>query len=362
MSRTLRPSAFLVGTALLGWCSVAAAQDTAYPPQQQQPQQGYPPQQQPPPGYQQQQPQPGYGQQPQQGYPQQQPQQQGYPPQQGYGQQPQQGDPQQQQPPPGYQQQPPQQQQGYGQPPPPPPPSAYDEQRYEEPPPPPEPEDEDDAGGGFPPISIRADPVYALLQGRLGIEAEVGLLDWLSVEVIPQFVVNTGPPMLSLSGRADNLSQHSDGLGPLTGSSVGVAFWLSGRPFRRYGIRLFMTNYGMRYESQNDTGRVIDSASYVERRLTAMFTSVTRFGPFTIATGIGLGVELNGTTRCVTPDNSASGFSAQSSPVGGCDKHNIEVLLDDPNLVAQPDKVDVNTAEWGTIDLATRLSIGATFD
>jgi hypothetical protein len=207
-------------------------------------------------------------------------------------------------------------------------------------------------------MSFRADPVYALLQGRLGIELEVAPLDWLSIEVIPQFVVATQPPMLSLAGRADNLSQHSDGLGPLSGASLGVGFWLSGKAFKKYGIRVFMTNYGMRYQSDDDLGK-IDEAAYVERRLTAMFTSVSRFGAFTIATGIGLGIEMNDTTRCII-DDGFGGFAAQSEPIGDCDSRDIELLLDRPSVGF--DRIDVNTAEFNTIDIATRLSLGVSFD
>jgi hypothetical protein len=210
----------------------------------------------------------------------------------------------------------------------------------------------------IPPFSVRIDPVYALLQGRLGIELEVGLASWFSVELIPQFVVSEAPPMLSLAGRADNLTQHSDGLGPLSGASIGGAFWFNGKPFKGYGLRIFFTNYGMRYESSDSLGR-IDQASYVERRLTAMFTSFNRFGPFTIATGIGLGMELNGTTRCVSPIGGR--IVATDEPVGDCDSRDIELALDRPTS-GSFDRVDVNTAEFNTVDIATRLSIGASFD
>ena len=65
----------------------------------------------------------------------------------------------------------------------------------------------------MPPWSVRMDPFNWLLEGRLGLELEVGLLNWLSVEFVPVFVVNDQPPAFNFSGREDPLTQESNGLG-----------------------------------------------------------------------------------------------------------------------------------------------------
>jgi hypothetical protein len=196
--------------------------------------------------------------------------------------------------------------------------------------------------------------VYLLLQGRLGIELEVALASWFSVELIPQFVVVGESPLLGPSTRPDNVVQSSDGLGPLSGASIGGAFWLQGKPFKGYGLRLFLTNYGMRYEATDSLG-LVDEATYLERRLTMMFTSVSRFGPFTIATGIGLGYQFPNESRCVF---------LLSNPIAtdseGCGKNVQLALARNPT---RADIFDVNSTEIaGSIDIAMRLSLGVSFD
>ena len=244
------------------------------PPAQPPPEQPPPPQ--PPPA----QPAPAQPPPAQQPYPPQ--QQQGYPP------------PQQQQ---GYP--PPQQQQGY--PPPqqqtyPPPQQGYPppEQGYEPPPPPPPPKKPD---GGLPPWSVRVDPLSWLLEGRLGLELEVGLLEWLSVEVVPVFVVNDQPPSFNFSGREDPLSQESNGLGPISGASISAGFWLEGKAMKGYVLRAILTNYGYTYKA-SDTNGVFDQLSHTERHFYGYLGSHSRIGAFTLAGGIGLGVELNREKRC----------------------------------------------------------------
>ena len=75
-------------------------------------------------------------------------------------------------------------------------------------------------------------------------------------------------------------------------------------------------------------------------------------GGVAVETGIGLGIELNDTTRCID----ATG-DAVSRPIRNCDERDIEVLLNSGG-----DRVDVNTAEFNSIDIATRLSIGVAID
>jgi hypothetical protein len=270
--------------------AAASAQDA--PPPQQPPTTGYP-EQPPPPGYGQQPPPPGYGQQqqpPPQGY-QQQPPPPGYgqqqqPPPPGYGQQ-------QQPPPPGYGQPPPP---GYGQPPPPgygqqqPPPPTY----YEPPPPPPK-----DEGVEFPGFSVRIDPLNWLIYGRLGFELEVGIpaVDFMSFEVIPVFVVAEEPIYIDLRNVEERLTQHSDGLGAMSGASFGVGFWLEGERWEGTVLRLALTNYGYTFKTSDDQG-TIDETSHTERELMLSIGSHSKWSFFTIAGRFGIGYELNQERRC----------------------------------------------------------------
>ena len=235
----------------------------------------------PPPGYGQP-PPPGYGQPPPQGY--------GQPPPQGYGQPP----------PQGYGQPPPQ---GYGQP-----PQGY----YGGPPPPPK---KPDSGFEMPPLSFRVDPFNWLLQGRLGFELEVGLLDFMSFELVPVFVVNDQPPLMNLRGVDEELTQHSNGLGSMSGASLGLGFWLEGKPFEGQVLRVILTNYGYEYRTADDAGE-IDSLKHTERQLYGFFGSHSRWGFFTLSAGIGLGVELNKQERCYPEPPATPKTDAKTS---GCD-------------------------------------------
>lgn len=287
------------------------------PPPPAQPPPGPPPQGQPPPqqGYGQPPPQQGYGQPPpQQGYGQPPPQQgygqpppqQGYgqpPPQQGYGQQPppaQQGygQPQQQQ---GYYDDPPRRRRGRG--------NDYDDSNIEEPPPPPEKEE-----SKIPPWSVRIDPINWLLEGRLGLELEVGLYKFMSFELVPVFVTTSTPPTLNyFNTYGGSLSQESNGLGAMSGASFGLGFWLSGHPMKGTVLRAIYQNYGMKYKTD------ADEATHTQRAIVGMLGSVSRFGAFTLGGGFGLGVDLNKEERCYK--DSAPGVVADrpGAPTGtGC--------------------------------------------
>ncbi len=246
-------------------------------------------------------PPPGYGQPPpqQQGYGQPPPQQQGYG-QQGYGQ-------------------PPPQQQGYGQQ------GGY----YGGPPPPPP--RKSDEGFEIPDFSVRIDPFNWLLHGRLGFELEVEVWEFISFELVPVFVVNESPPVLNLTrGFPSDLTQHSNGIGAMSGASFGAGFWLEGTPFEGHVLRAIITNYGYEYQANDDTGRV-DTVQHTERRFYGMFGSHSRWGPFTIAGGIGLGVELNKQERCF-PDGATGVASATDQ---GCDGA-LEIALE-RNLTTRGD-------------------------
>ena len=220
----------------------------------------------------------------------------GSPPPPGYGQPPPPG--YQQQPPPGYGQ--PYGQQGYGQ------------QGYGAPPPPRKP---DDGGFEIPDVSVRVDPFNWLLQGRLGFELEVEVWEFISFEMVPVFVVNDSPPAMNLfRSLPSELTQHSNGIGSLAGTSIGAGFWLEGKPFEGHVLRVILTNYGYEYRTEDDAGR-IDTVDHTERQLYGFFGSHAKWGPFTIAGGIGLGVELNKQERCY-PSTATSSNDATTS---GCD-------------------------------------------
>jgi hypothetical protein len=245
------------------------------------------------------QPPPGYGQ-PANGYPQPAPQQGTYgqpapsgnaPPQPGaYGQPPPNG-----YSPPGQDASPGGYGQSYS------PPSGY---RYEEPPPPPPPNDEGRKGFQMPPWSVRIDPFNWLLQGRLGIELEAGVTSFMTFELVPVFVTASKPPFLNYQGGNDPIRQESNGLGAMSGASFGLGFWLSGKPLRGYVLRALFQNYAYTYNALGaDTGHTFDSVSHTDRVLMGMLGSHSRFGAFTIAGGLGLGVDLNHQERCISGRN-----------------------------------------------------------
>jgi hypothetical protein len=238
-----------------------------------------------------------------------------------------------------------------------PPPAYYDQSPgvVEPPPPgyamqPPPPPEKPDNGFEMPAWSLRVDPFNWLLEGRLGIEAEIGLFKFMSFEVVPVFVANDKPPTFNLGGSSE-LYQESNGIGSMSGASADLGFWLDGRALRGYVIRVGITNYGYRYYTKDDAGE-IDSLKHTERRAFFMFGSHSRWGAFTIAGGIGLGVELNKEERCF-PDNSTSVSEATSS---GCNK---QMLLSLDR--GTKDQLDLNGPLY-PMYLMARFSLGIAFD
>ena len=182
-------------------------------------------------------------------------------------------------------------------------------------PPPPRPQPQSDPahgdgggdGGGFdiPPFAVRVDPFNWLLHGRFGLEIEVGLVGPLTVELVPVFVTDDSPAMLHLGSIESEITQESDGLGSMSGASLGLGVWLNGSPFRGSFLRAVFTNYAYSYAASDSEGQ-FDGVSVVERRFVAYFGSTSRFGPFTIGGAIGLGYELNQQERCgLTAQNTA---------------------------------------------------------
>ncbi len=146
-------------------------------------------------------------------------------------------------------------------------------------------------------FSVRIDPLNWLLLGRLGFELELGVWKFISVELIPVFVTAGEPLLLNYSRLDNDLKQESRGIGPIAGASLGVGFWQFGEPFSGYVARLNFTNYAYTYSAADGDG-VFDRVEFTERRIALFLGSHSRFGPFTLAGGFGLGIELNQAERC----------------------------------------------------------------
>ena len=195
---------------------------------------------------------------------------------------------------------------------------GYAEEAY------PEDGDPEPSGGGggefkMPGISIRLDPFNWLLDGRLGIELEVAPLEWLSVELVPVFVANSEPPTIDFSSLDEDISQHSNGLGSLAGTSLGVGFWLDGEAFRGYVLRAIFTNYGYTFKARDNQG-IFDRVGRTERRLMGFFGSYMRWSFFTIGGGLGLGYELNQQERCeLNAVPTSDGTRIAPDPDADCD-------------------------------------------
>jgi hypothetical protein len=220
---------------------------------------------------------------------------------------------------------------------------------YGEPPAPPAPPAEEESK--IPPFSVRIDPFNWILEGRLGLELELGVVKWMTVQAIPVFVTDDSPPLMNYASYDVHLFQHSNGLGPISGASLGVNFWLSGKAFKNYAIQTGLTNYSYDYESKTEDGEVVDTTSHTERQFYVMFGSVNRWGAFTLAGSIGLGYELNKETRCFSSD----ALSVADAKEDGCD----EIQLATDKTVRGIATVTPFTYPW---EILARFSLGVTID
>lgn len=145
-------------------------------------------------------------------------------------------------------------------------------------------------------LSFRIDPLNWLFEGRLGLEIESQIWKFISVELVPVFVTSELPP--SLNRSFDGIvTQSSNGVGAMAGASIGLGFWVSGKPMRGTVLRAIMTNYSYTYEATDSLGQ-FDQVSHVDRHFYGYLGSQTVWGIFTVAGGFGLGVELNKERRC----------------------------------------------------------------
>lgn len=172
----------------------------------------------------------------------------------------------------------------------------------------------------IPDFSIRVDPFNWLLEGRLGFELEAEVWEFISVELVPVFVANSDPPVFNLGSFPAEIRQKSNGLGAMAGASISAGFWLEGKPFEGHVLRAIFTNEGYAYTTRDDQG-IIDEVTHTERRFFGYFGSHARWGVFTIAGGLGLGIELNDQQRCF--DGSVDG-----TPTEDCSKDQLLIKLD----------------------------------
>lgn len=165
-------------------------------------------------------------------------------------------------------------------------------------------------------FSVRFDPLNWLLLGRLSFELEVSIFKYLTVQLTPTVVTAKSPIAVNYAGLDDPLTQHSNGLGPISGASLGVGVWPWGVPFKGYVFRLEFTNYGYTYRTADDQG-TIERRDFTERRVQLFIGSHSRFGAFTFAGGFGLGYELHQVSRCALMVNDAGGITGRSSDCSG---------------------------------------------
>jgi hypothetical protein len=198
---------------------------------------------------------------------------------------------------------------------------------------------------------VRIDPFLWLLDGKLALELEVGLVKFMSVELVPLFVVNEQPPTFNyFVGRDDPISRESDGIGPLAGTSIGLGFWLSKKPLEGSVIRAIFTNYAYHYTAKDERGE-FDNVSHVERHLYGYFGSHSTWGAFTLAGGFGIGADLNHEERCFKNDPPEYTATRQ-----GCDGDLLIKAARPPPAGALP-VADLNGG-LGGVELLVRISVG----
>jgi hypothetical protein len=206
----------------------------------------------------------------------------------------------------------------------------------------------------MPPFGVRIDPFLLFLDGKLGLELEVGVWKFISVELVPVFVVNEKPPTFNIfTGREDPITRESDGLGPLAGTSIGLGFWLGKRPLEGSVLRVIFTNYAYHYKATDERGE-FDDVPVVERQLFGYFGSHSTYGAFTLSGGFGLGWELNLQKRCFLNDPPEYTPVEQGCPDG-------ELLIKTDRVVPRTPVIDLNGG-LGAFRFMFRLSLGVAFN
>jgi hypothetical protein len=190
----------------------------------------------------------------------------------------------------------------------------------------------------------------------MGLELEVQVWKFITAEVVPIFVVWQQPPTFNWLGRDSSVHQESNGLGPISGASIGAGFWLEGKAFRGYVLKAILTDYGYKYVAKDDAG-VIDHANQVERKLFGFFGSYSKIGIFTIGGGIGIGAELNRRRRCI-----ASEATATSPAVPGTNcKDDFLIQIDRNPPLGQSSQANLRGFPYPVV-LEGRISLGFVFE
>jgi hypothetical protein len=206
-------------------------------------------------------------------------------------------------------------------------------------------------------MSVRLDPLNLILVGDLNLELEVAPLKWLSVEVIPSFVVNDKPPTFGyLNGRDAQLTRKSRGLGPLAGVTVDAGFWLEGKAMRGTVLRVMFRSHSYEYEASDSVG-VFDRLRTTERVLAGFLGNQSRIGLFTISSGFGIGGVIGGQKRC---------FTEAELPTSQCRRNEQSIMVtrhrhdDDPTRDPPLMLLDMN-GFLGSVRILGRLSLGVVF-
>ena len=150
-------------------------------------------------------------------------------------------------------------------------------------------------------------------------DAEKLARSYRSGDLTPVFVANTEPPTIDFDSLDEKVSQHSNGLGSLSGASLGAGFWLDGEAFSGTVLRAIFTNYGYTFKASDGAG-TFDRVNRTERRFMGFFGSYMRWSFFTIGGGLGLGYELNQQERCeLNAVPTSDGTRIAPDPDADCD-------------------------------------------
>jgi len=208
----------------------------------------------------------------------------------------------------------------------------------------------------LPTMSVRVDPLNWLLAGRLGLELESQVWKFISVQIIPEFIVNDQPPYLNLGfiDVPNNLHQSGAAAGSLSGASFGVGFWLNEKPLEGYVLRAEFTDYLINYDAKDALG-AIDHVKYAERNFEVLFGSHSKWGPVTLAGTFGLGSALEKQQRCFQSGLMPSPATAMTSGCPNNKQMNMVVTRDAPPVV-----VNLNSGIY-PITIVARISIGVVF-